>query len=182
MSNRYGDDEAFDATMRRTLSSLPVPEGELAQLPRRDFLRMSMAAMGLATLGVASWVGQEYLNTPMLARQAFAHVEEESGLRGILVPDMAAVQMALGKPLPGVLQLCKDCTVGGYAAWHLNSYLDNLGYVQVLAFRGQAPSITGHGHWLQGYWHFLKGEEGSLILVLSRHLAAVKAVVRQLSA
>lgn len=182
MSNRYEGDEDFDAAMRRTLSSLPIPEGELAHLPRRDFLRMGMAAAGLATLGVAGWVGLEYQSTPELARLAFAHAEEESGLRGVLVPNMASVQLALGKSLPGVLQLCKDCTIDGHAAWHLNSYLDNLGYVHVFAFRGAVPALTGHGHWLRGYWHVLAGEHGAPVLVLSRHLAAVEAVVRQLQA
>jgi hypothetical protein len=182
MSNRYEDDDAFDADMRRALSDLPVPEGELAHLPRRDFLRAGMAAAGLATLAAAGWAGLAYETTPTLVRLAFAHANEESGLRGLLVPDMAGVRLALGKPLPGVLQLCKDCVVDGYAAWHLNSYLDNLGYVHVFAFRGAVPALTGQGHWLGGYWHFLAGAHGAPILVLSRHLAAVDAVVRQLQA
>lgn len=182
MSNRYEDDDAFDAAMRHTLSSLPAPEGELAHLPRREFLRTSAVAAGLAAFGVAGWMGVTYETTPALVRLAFAHADEESGLRGVLVPDMATVQLALGRSLPGVLQLCKDCTVDGYAAWHLNSYLDNLGYVHVFAFRGAVPALTGRGRWLRGYWQALAGEQGAPLLVLSHQLAAVDAVVRQLRA
>ena len=182
MSNLYGDDGIFDAAMRECLNSLPMPEGELVQLPRREFLRVGMVLAGLATLGVGGELGREYLAVPALVRLAFAHAAEESDLRGVLVPDLAAVQLALGKPLPGVLQLCKDCTVDGYQAWHLNSYLDNLGYVQVFAFRGAVPAVIGKGHWLRGYWQLLAGAQGAPVLVLSRHSAAVKAVVRQLQA
>jgi hypothetical protein len=151
------DDEAFDAAMRQNLRSLPVPEGEEISMPRRDFLRFGVAA-GIATIGVTGWTGWQYQQTPTIVQQAFAHVHEESGLRGALVSDAglrAMLGMASAKPFPGAVQLCKSCVIGGHAAWHLNTYLDNLGVVQVLAFKASLPDAAGDGHWFGRSWRLL---------------------------
>lgn len=174
------DDEAFDAAMRRSLRELPVPEGESIHLPRRDFLRFGIAA-GLATLGVTGWMGLQYQQTPKIVRQAFAHVGDEADLRGMLVAEggiQSMLGMAAGKTFPGTVQLCKSCVIGGHDAWHLNTYLDNLGYVHVLAFKEPLPDASGQGHWIGGYWRFVSGTSGTKVLLLGRSVAALNAVSR----
>jgi hypothetical protein len=176
------DDDAFDAAMRHSLRELPVPDGEHIQMPRRNFLRFGLAA-GIATLGVTGWMGLQYQQTPEIVRQAFAHVEDESALRGILVPEgelRLILGMPAGKSFPGAVQLCKTCVIGGHATWHLNTYLDNLGYVHVLAFRDLLPGASGHGHWLGGYWRFMNGISGKNVLLLARNSAALDTVSRSI--
>lgn len=180
MKDRYDDDAEFDQAMRQQLNSLPVPHTAMVVAPRRAFLRMGIAAMGLASVSMAGWLAWQYEETPELVRLAFAHAKDEAGLRGVLVTDLATVQLALGNPVPGVLQLCKNCKVGGYQAWHLNSYLDDVGYVQVFLFRGLVSKMNSRGRWLNGHWQWLNGKQGFLTLVLSDQLVAVESVVRTL--
>jgi hypothetical protein len=176
------DDEAFDDAMRRTLRELPVPNEALMQRPRRDFLRLGIAA-GLATLGVASWVGLQYQRTPKIVREAFAHIEEESYLRGMQMP-VAGVQSMLGMSadhvFPGTLQLGKSCVIGGHAALHLNTFLDDLGYVHILAFRDRLPDSSGRGHWIDGYWQFVSRKNGTQILLLGKNSSALDVVSRNI--
>ncbi|MBI1423349.1 MAG: hypothetical protein GC149_07780 [Gammaproteobacteria bacterium] len=182
MTRQSDNDDEFDTGMRHLLRRLPVPEDDYVNLPRRSFLQLGAVAMGLTALGASGWYTQQYLSAPPFVRHAFAHVEEESGLRGVLVPDLQRVKATIGKPLPGVMQLCKDCVVDGYRAWHLVNFLDNLGYVSVLVFRGSAPSLSGSGHWLRGYWQFLAAEQNRRMLVLSPERQALNAVVKELQA
>jgi hypothetical protein len=170
------DDDAFDAAMRRSLRELPVPEDDSIQLPRRNFLLFGVAA-GLATIGVTGWVGLQYQQTPQIVRLAFAHISDESALRGALVSDAeirAMLGMPTGKTFPGAVQLCKSCVIGGHAAWHLSTYLDNLGYVQILAFKEALPDTSGRGHWFGSYWQFLPKSNG--VLLLGRNDMALEMV------
>ena len=180
MTGPNANDDEFDARMRAVLRTLPVPNDAYVSLPRRSFLQLGIGVLSLTALGAAGWYTQQSLGTPPFVRHAFAHVSEESGLRGVLVPDLPAVNALLGRPLPGVLQLCKECVVDGYRVWHVLSYLDNLGYVSVLAFRGRAPSLSGAGHWLHGHWQVVRTQEDNPLLVLSPQQAALEVVVNQL--
>lgn len=186
MSTGQHDDEAFDAAIRTTLRSLPVPDPASVHLPRRNFLRAGIAAAaGLITLGAGGAVSLSYAETPRFVRAAFAHTAEESALRGVLVPDLpdalAALDLPPDKSLPGVLQLCKSCEVDGYPAWHLMVFLDKLGYVDIFAFRSQLP-LHGQGHWLRGQWTILSERRAYPLLVISKNAEAMSAVLRPLQA
>lgn len=164
----HEDDELFDARARAILRGLPVAEAPVA-LPRRLFLRQGLAlAAGLSAVSVGAWIGLMYADTPPLIRAAFRHVEEEAYVRGILVADLARVKQALGlapgAAFPGSLQLCKDCVVAGLPAWHLNFYVEDAGYIHVLAFRQPLPSLPASGHALSGYWQVMAGKSPLLLL------------------
>lgn len=184
IEDRPGD-AAFDTAARRILRDLPVPALAPVQPPRRDFLRQGLAlAMGLATLGSGAWVATSYAATPRIVRLAAAHGAEEEMLHGVLVPDMAPVLRALALPpdqaFPGILQLCKDCEIGPYPAWHLNAYMDNLGPVQIFVFRGPVPDARGQGWWFGQYWQFVPASGPLPVLLLSRRRAAMAAMAARL--
>lgn len=170
-------DSSFDRHMRALLGSLPVSERDIFKpaLSRREFLQRGAGwAAGLAVLSTSGFLAWDRYSTPGLVRAAFAHVDEESSLRGILTP-WEPVRAALGlKPdssLPGHLQLCKRCRVEGYEAWHMSSYLDQLGFVQALVFRTGVPTIEPRqGHWQGGYWAFHPRRE-PVLLLSSNHTA-----------
>lgn len=175
-----GDTE-FDIAARRILQDLPVPVLAPVHPPRRDFLRRGLAlAMGLATVGTGAWVATSYAATPRIVRLALDHGAEEEMLRGVLVPDMAPVLRALSLPpdraFPGILQLCKDCMVGPYPAWHLNAFMDNLGAVQVFVFRSPVPDAHGRGWWFGQHWRFLPVAGPAPLLLLSRRALALDAM------
>lgn len=168
-------DSSFDRRMRALLGSLPISEQRLMKpaLSRREFLQRGAGwAAGLAVLGTSSFLGWDRYSTPRLVRSAFAHVEEESSLRGVLTP-WEPVRLALGlapnSSLPAHLQLCKQCQVEGHPVWHLSSYLDQLGFVQTLVFQDQIPAPgTRKGHWQAGYWTFLPRARPVLLLSTNR--------------
>lgn len=179
------DDDGFDSEARRILRSLPVPEFAPIRPARRDFLRRGLAvAAGLATLGAAGWVTASYAATPRIVRLSAAHGAAEATLRGVLVPDMAPVLQALSLPagqrFPGILQLCKNCTIGPYPAWHIDAFMDNLGTVQVFVFRVPVPDASGHGWWLGQHWRFLPASGRFPVLLLADHEPALEAMAARL--
>lgn len=184
MTHDREDDEHFDSAARRILRSLPLPAS--APLPpRRSFLRRGLAAaVGLATLGASGWMAASYAATPRIVRLSAAHGAEEETLHGVLVPDMAPVLQALslpaGQAFPGILQLCKDCALGPYPAWHLNAFMDNLGTVQVFVFRTQVPDASGQGWWFGQHWRFLQAVDRFPVLLLSRRRPALEAMAASL--
>lgn len=183
-------DDPFDARMRTLLRELPLPEQPLTlsapPLPRRAFLRQGLGwTAGLAILSLGGLLGRDYLHTPPLVLAAIRHVDEETGLRGMLVPDPAPVRAALGLPAaapwPGILQLCKSCRVDGHRAWHLSLFQERLGYVQVLIFQHILPHAADQGRWLRHHWRFTAAPSGRSMLLLSRHplaLARVQAALK----
>ena len=176
----HDDDELFDARMRAILRGLPVAEAPLA-MPRRHFLRQGLAlAAGLSAVSVGAWIGWQYADTPPLIRAAFRHMEEEAYVRGVLVADLAQVKQSIGlspgAAFPGSLQLCKDCVVAGLPAWHLNFYVEDAGYVHLLAFRRPIPPLPAGGHGLPGYWRVLAEKTPILLLSKNSHaLAKIQA-------
>ena len=179
------DDEAFDAAARRILRDLPVPELGPIRPARRNFLRRGLAAAaGLVALGTLGWGTASYAATPRIVRLSAAHGTDEEGLRGVLVPDMAPVLRALalpaGQAFPGIVQLCKDCVVGPYPAWHLDAFLDNLGTVQVFVFRAPVPDASGQGWWWGQYWRFVPVGGRFPVLLLARRERALDEMAARL--
>jgi len=179
------NDDNFDSAVRHILRTLPVPEFAPVRASRRNFLRRgAAAAAGLATLGMTGWMATSYAATPRIVRLSIAHAEEERAIRGVLVPDMATVLRALSLPanraFPGIVQLCKDCVVGPYTAWHLNAYMDNLGPVQVFVFRTPVPDASGQGSWFGQHWQFLQTADRFPLLLLSRRPKALEAMATSL--
>ena len=179
-------DDEFDAPMRTLLHSLPVDESAPLALPRRRFLRAGATVAGAAFLICgAGGLGLAYADTPPLVRAALAHVRDESGLRGDLVP-LAPVRQALGlgpnAPFPGVLQLCKRCVVDGQPSWHVSVFLDGLGYVQIIAFRQPVDIADGHGWWLGERWRVYAAPHRNTLILLSPNAAALQKVAHRLHA
>lgn len=81
--------------------------------------------------------------------------------------------MRADKTFPGAVQLCKSCVIGGHTAWHLSTYLDNLGYVQILAFKDPLQDAVGQGHWFGSDWRFI---ETHGVLLLGRSVAALDRI------
>lgn len=187
MTKEYSDDDEFDARQRALLRGLPVPEEFTMHAPRRRFLRSGLAlAAGVTGLGVGGWTAWRVLSAPPLVRAAFAHAQEEAEVRGIHARDFAAAQAAVGvngnHALPGVLQLCKDCTIAERPAWHMNVYLDDGGYVHLIAFLN-APTVTEvEGRTLDGHWRFFTSRTGFTVLVLAQSPRTLDAVTQTLSA
>jgi hypothetical protein len=177
------NDDEFDAAARRILRGLPVPASVPVHLPRRRFLRRGLAALGLAAVGTTAWVTASYAAMPRLVKLSARHVAEEAMLRGVLVSDLTPVHQALSWPvgaaLPGIVQMCKDCAIGPYPAWHLQVFMDNLGMVQLIAFRAPIPDAAGQGSWLDQHWRFLPAAQGPLLL-LSPHRAALDLLATRL--
>ena len=187
MTNKHSDNDEFDARMRALLRSLPVAEESVVQLPRRHFLRSGLAlAAGVAGLGVGGWAAWLALSAPHLVRAAFAHAQEEAEVRGLHARDFAAARSAVGvngnHALPGVLQLCKDCTIADRPAWHMNVYLDDGGYVHLFAFLSTPPVTEIEGRTLDGHWRFFTSRAGFTVLALAQSPRTLGAVTRTLSA
>jgi hypothetical protein len=185
MADERKDDDGFDSEARRILRNLPVPEFAPVRPARRDFLRRGLAvAAGLATLGATGWVTASYAATPRIVRLSAAHGAEEETLRGVLVPDMAPVLQALslpaGQAFPGILQLCKNCAIGPYPAWHIDAFLDDLGTVQVFVFRAPVPDASGQGWWFGQHWRFLPGAERFPVLLLAHRQRALAEMAARL--
>lgn len=186
MKPDYPEDADFDRRMRRILAEMPTPAQPVANPARRAFLaRTGTLAAGAAALGIAGSAAWQYGHTPRLVRLAFAHVAEESQLRGILVPNpaLATASLALppGRHLPGVLQLCKSCVVDSYPAWHFSVFLDSLGYVQILAFRKPIPLTPSSGNWWGSHWRYLTSGPGTPTLLLARSESALDKVRQALA-
>ena len=185
MNDDRKDDDDFDMAARHILRTLPVPELAPVRASRRHFLRRGVAAAaGLATLGMTGWMTASYAATPRIVRLSVEHAEEEETVRGVLVPDMKPVLQALSLPanksIPGIVQMCKDCTVGPYTAWHLSAFMDNLGMVQVLVFRTPVPDASGQGSWFGQHWQFLQIADRFPVLLLSRRPLALEAMATSL--
>ena len=186
MTKRYSDNDEFDARMRALLRGLPVAEESAVPLPRRRFLRSGLAlAASVAGLGVGGWTAWQVFSAPHLVRAAFAHAQEEAEVRGIHARDFAAAQSAVGAnanhALPGVLQLCKDCTIAERPAWHMNVYLDYGGYVHLFAFHNTPPVTDVEGRALDGHWRFFTSRAGITVLALAQSPHALGTVTRTLS-
>lgn len=187
MTKKYSDNDEFDTRMRALLRGLPVAEESATHLPRRRFFRSGLAlAAGVAGLGVGAWTAWRVLATPPLVRAAFAHAQEEAEVRGIHARDFVAAQSAVGvnahHALPGVLQLCKDCTIAERPAWHMNVYLDDGGYVHLFAFPSTPPVTEIEGRTLDGHWRFFTSRTGITVLALAQNHHALDTVARTLSA
>lgn len=178
------DDDAFDAAARRILRGLPVEKLADTRPPRRRFFERVVAGMGLAALGTTAGAVASYAATPRIVRLSASHGREEERLRGMLVPEMAPVLRALSlpveKPFPGIVQLCKDCMVDAYPAWHIDAFMDNLGFVQVFVFRAPIPDASGEGWWLGQHWRFLPDTTRFPTLLLSQRRPAMDALVARL--
>ncbi|MBI3561323.1 MAG: hypothetical protein HY080_06365 [Gammaproteobacteria bacterium] len=188
MTTNDPNDDELDAHVRRLLRGLPVPVEFAVSPPRRRFLHVGLAwVAGVTGLSVGGgWVVWREFSTPRIVRAAFAHARQEADVRGVHVRDFAAAQTAFGlndaAVLPGTLQLCKDCTVGGQRAWHMNVYLDDGGYVHLFAFRRIPPEIETDGQTLDGYWQFFTSRSGFTVLALAQHRRALVAMIQRLSA
>lgn len=186
MTKKHSDNE-FDTHMRTLLRGLPVAQESAVPLPRRRFLRSGLAlAAGVAGVGLGGWTTWQVLATPPLVRAAFAHAQEEAEVRGIHARDFIAAQSAVGinthHAMPGVLQLCKDCTIAERLVWHMNVYLDNGGYVHLFAFPSTPPVAEIEGHTLDGHWRFFTSRAGITVLALAQSPHALGTVTRALSA
>lgn len=179
------DDNRFDAEMRHWLRRLPVPEPPQrnaldARITRRQFFRrqawLALGA-GAAAAGItaAAWKEIVEVSVPALVRAAFAHVEGERSLRGMLLHDMPVAQAALGfdpQSLAGaVLQLAKDCHVAAKAVWHWSYFLERnadagLGWAWLLVFR-EPLHASGEGHFWNRHWAFLRTPPGHTALLLA---------------
>lgn len=168
----------FDHAMRARLRALPVPpvpETWLAHRPRRIAVFALLAAVAVAALLTV------HAAPPRLVQEAWLHAAEERDLRGELVPNLDAVRARLGlpahAPLPGTVQLVKLCQVDGRLAYHLSLYVENRGYVTVIAFPDELSLSRPRGAFFVQHWDALRGPQGTVLLLATdaRALDAIKA-------
>lgn len=180
------DDSRFDDQMRSSLQSLPVlpPPKELFRHPGRRVSRqvigwISAAAVALLLMA-AAWI-----YPPTLVNSAWAHVEEEQGLRGDWIHNptrlSAALDLRLGQPIPGLVQLRKNCVVDGHHAYHVSTFIDGKGWVTILSFQEPVTGAQGEGQWLGRHWKFLHDNTQHPVLLLSDNADALRYVAQALS-
>lgn len=179
----HEENSRFDRKMRALLQALPAP-AEPVTLPRRTFLRQGAGlTAAVAVLGMGGWLGWRRIQPPELIQAALQHVRDEADLRGILVPSLAPVRAALGlrdkQPFPGIVQLCKACQVGNRPVWHLTVFLDQLGYVQILAFQQALPPLPEQGRWFDHYWRVMPRRNLLLLARSNDALTRIRAELTQ---
>lgn len=167
-----------------------VPEASAA-LYRAVPWRRSAALLGSALLAVAlgTWAFFANVYPPELVREAMIHEHREATLRGDFQPDkaamLAAIGVAPGATLPGLMQLQRPCDIDGRLAYHLTTFLEKGGgMVTILAFdRPVADAPAGErGRWMGRYWRFAEGLNGRTVLLLAdnpRVLAETERLLRQ---
>jgi hypothetical protein len=181
------DNRQFDDRARDMLRSLPTPElpAQHFRQPRRAE-RAGRAHAWWATAAAAVLAAVvAWLYPPALVNGAWAHVVEEQGLRGDMIREPQALYASLGlkggRPLPGLVQLRKICMVDGHRAYHISTFVDGKGWVNILVFQERVVPGSGRGQWLNRHWQFLTGSGQHPVLLLSENADALRAVNRYLS-